>query len=204
MSTHSIGHYQIPDCYLCYLCMSQTYKIILIGVSVAIIATVAYFFFGSKNDKSTSWRTDPAKVDIVVSENKHEPAPTPAPVAADTAAASPAVVEVEETEEPIEVYLEASSVNELADKIKSETEDLLSNNPYLSPSGFTLDLSTNRFSCIFTKTNKRSNLIKLGLYFGPLRSGCESCLTVMQKNPGSVVFISAKGKGLVGQVIGLK
>lgn len=187
--------------------MSQNTKTILIGAIVAILAIAAYFFFKSKNDKSTSWRTDPAKVDIVVSENKHDldvkESPKPTVAAADSVAVSPYSVE-EEAVEPLEVYLEASSVGELAGKIKSETEYLLSHNPNLSPSGITLDLRTYRFSCVFTETSKRSNFIKLGLYFGPINSGCESCQTVIQKNPGSVVFASSKGNGVIGQVIGLK
>ena len=187
--------------------MSQNIKTILIGAIVAIIAIAAYFFFKTKNDKLTSWRTDPAVVDIVVSDNKHDievnNSPKPTATAVDSVVVSPSTKE-EETVEPIEVYVEASSVSELARKIKSETEDLLSSNPYLSPSGITLDLRNYRFSCVFIESSQRSNFIKLGLYFGPLNTGCESCQTVIQKNPGSVVFASSKGNGVIGQVIGLK
>jgi hypothetical protein len=187
--------------------MSQNTKTILIGAIVAILAIAAYFFFKSKNDKLTSWRTDPAKVDIVVSENKHDlevkNSPKPIVVAADSVAVESIEV-ADEPFEPIEINLKASTVGELAEKMKRETEGLLSNDPFLSPSNIKLNLKNNSFSCIIVKSDVRTNFIKLGLYYGPANSGCESCLTVIEKNPGSIVFASAKGNGLIGQVIGLK
>lgn len=180
--------------------------LILIGVAVVIIAAAAYFMFTKKNDKSTSWRTDPAKVDIVVSENRHTvetlpPANTTA-VAADSVAVEQPVDEP--TFQPIEINIQASSISDLANKIKGKTEVILSNNPYLSPTSIKLDLQKNSFNCVINQASQKSNFVKLGLYYGPAASGCESCKTVIQKNPGSVVLASGNGNGLVGQVIGIK
>jgi hypothetical protein len=180
---------------------------ILIGVAVVIIATAAYFMFIKKNEKSTSWRTDPAKVDIVVSENRHTNETLP-PVNTTAVAADSVAVEQPDVKptffQPIEINIQASSISELADKIKGETEVILSNNPYLSPSGIKLDLQKNSFYCMINQASQKSNFVKLGLYYGPAASGCESCRAVIQKNPGSVVLASGNGNGLAGQVIGIK
>lgn len=180
---------------------------ILIGIAVVIIAAAFYFIiFNKKNDKSTSWRTDPAKVDIVVSENRHTTETLPQLNTTAVAADSVAVEQpdAEPIFQPIEINIQASSISELADKIKVKTEVVLSKNPFLSPSGVKIDLQKNSFYCIINQASQKSDFVKLGLYYGPAASGCESCRTVIQKNPGSVVLASGNGNGLVGQIIGIK
>ena len=187
--------------------MPNNIRNILIISSIALIALIFFFLNKSKKDTLASWRTDPAKVDIAISNNKHDAKPlpnaTPEPTTENKASVEPAPKE-KTVAEPIEIQIEASNISELAEKIKMETGELLSINPYLSPANCKLDLKNYSFSYVLSEGQERKDFLKLGLYFGPTETGCESCRTVLSKNPGSVVLSSGKGNGLVGQVIGLK
>jgi serine/threonine protein kinase len=102
-----------------------------------------------------------------------------------------------------EISVRGSSLPSLSAKIKEESERILGINPYLYPVDVKLDLSSRKFSCRFEERPSPSNLIKLGLYFGPEDVGCESCNSVMQNNPGSVIFASINQNGFDAQVIGI-
>lgn len=102
-----------------------------------------------------------------------------------------------------EISVSASSLPNLSAKIKKESERILSNNPYLYPVDVQLNLASRRFSCRFEERSSPSNIIKLGLYFGPVDLGCESCSSVIQNNPGSSVFASQNDGNFDAQVIGI-
>ncbi len=102
-----------------------------------------------------------------------------------------------------EISVRGSSLPALSAKIKKESERILSNNPYLYPVDVQLNLASRRFSCRFEERSSITHIIKLGLYFGPVDVGCESCSSVMQNNPGSTVFASQNDGNFDAQVIGI-
>lgn len=102
-----------------------------------------------------------------------------------------------------EISVRGSSLPALSAKIKKESEQILRNNPYLYPVDVQLDLGSRRFSCRFEEQSSISHIIKLGLYFGPVDLGCESCSSVMQNNPGSTIFASQNDGNFDAQVIGI-
>ncbi|MFD3407085.1 serine/threonine-protein kinase [Aquirufa sp. HETE-83D] len=97
-----------------------------------------------------------------------------------------------------------SDLTSLSNRIKEESARILSNNPFLYPVGVRLNLASMSFSCRFEERSAPTNLIKLGLYFGPENVGCESCEKVLQNNAGSVVLASQNHGGYDAQVIGIR
>ena len=177
--------------------MSKNIKPLLILLLVAIIDLICFFLYhsNSKDDIFNGWGNFPLNVGYAFLDKKgNSEIPTNAEP-----------VENNKAElEPLKIEIEASNIIELADKIKMETGEILSKNPYLNPSNCKLDLKNYSFSCELSESKDRKDFLKLGLYYGPTKSGCESCNSVMSKNPGSVVLTSGIGNDLVGQVIGLR
>ncbi|MEY2793072.1 MAG: hypothetical protein RJA76_1064 [Bacteroidota bacterium] len=71
----------------------------------------------------------------------------------------------------------------------------------LHPVNIKLNLDTFTFSCDFVESN--TGFIKLGLYFGPKSTGCESCFNVIQKNPNSRVLREMTHKNFVFSLIAI-
>ncbi len=107
--------------------------------------------------------------------------------------------------QPVEIKMsvKGSDLPSLSTKIKNESEKILSSNPNLYPVAVQLNLASNSFSCSFEERSSPSNMLKLGLYFGPENIGCESCAKVIQNNPGSVVLTSQNHGGYDAQVIAI-
>lgn len=80
--------------------------------------------------------------------------------------------------------IKAKTISELASKIKSMSNEFMQYGD-LNPVDIKLNVNTLSFSCNF-KTQD-TGFIKLGLYFGPKSTGCESCENVLNNNAGSVV-----------------
>ena len=80
--------------------------------------------------------------------------------------------------------IKAKSMSELAAKIKSMSTEYMQYGD-LNPIDIKLNVNTLTFSCNFT--TKDTGFIKLGLYYGPKATGCESCENVLNNNTGSKV-----------------
>ncbi len=101
------------------------------------------------------------------------------------------------------ISVRGSDFASLSAKIKKQSEKILASNPYLYPVSIKLDLGSLTFSCKFEEQAAPSNLIKLGLYYGPEDVGCESCSSVIDNNPGSIVLLNKNHGGFVTQIIGI-
>jgi hypothetical protein len=101
------------------------------------------------------------------------------------------------------ITVTGTSFADLSKNIKSITSEKFSENPNYYPTNVTLDLQNLKFSCEFEIKSNASHLSKLGLYYGPESKGCESCFFVMEKNPGSITFISKNYQGITSQIIGI-
>jgi hypothetical protein len=88
--------------------------------------------------------------------------------------------------------------------MKERSASILAKNPSYFPSACKIDLTSFVFSCVFESRSKAENLLKLGLYFGPKNVGCESCQSVLQNNPNSLVLLSSSNQAISAQVIGIK
>jgi hypothetical protein len=130
---------------------------------------------------------------------KLEAVATPDKAAVDTASVQAALQPVD-----VKMSVSGSDLTSLSNRIKEESARILSNNPFLYPVGVRLNLASMSFSCRFEERSAPTNLIKLGLYFGPENMGCESCGKVLQNNPGSVVLASQNQGGYDAQVIGIR
>lgn len=100
-----------------------------------------------------------------------------------------------------QIRIKGSSLTDLSNKLKSISEGIMKNGD-LYPIDIIFDSKRNTFSCNFI--NKKSSLIKLGIYFGPKNTGCESCDNVIIKNPGSEILMDEIIGNLIIQVIAIK
>lgn len=81
--------------------------------------------------------------------------------------------------------LKSNSFNELSNLIRSKTSIFMGDGK-LYPININLNLIELSFKCDFVNFN--SDFIKIGLYYGPSSIGCESCESVIRKNPNSILF----------------
>lgn len=171
----------------------------LVVIGLAVILDAGFFFKSYfLQDKSTSEKNIVAdtlngKIDSDVVDGEEKTNDMPA-----TGGTTSAPQPVE-----IKMSVRGSDLPSLSTKIKNESERILSNNPNLYPVDVRLNLASNSFSCRFEERSSPSNILKLGLYFGPDNIGCESCGKVIQNNPGSTVLASQNHGGFDAQIIAI-
>lgn len=81
--------------------------------------------------------------------------------------------------------IKAKNFTELGALIKSYSEKMMINGD-LSPNNVFIDFKNMSFSCDFKEEN--AGFIKIGLYYGTIEKGCESCMNVLLKNTDSIVI----------------
>jgi len=91
---------------------------------------------------------------------------------------------------------------DLSAQIKAKSENLLSNK-YFYPEEIKIDLNQFSFQCTFIKKNTPHHIKKLGLYYGPKSTGCQSCEMVLFRNPGSTILSEKENSIFVSQIIGI-
>lgn len=180
----------------------QNKNVIVAAVlALIILASGEYYFTRDSSEQVASAETIMAPDATVGTPAGTKPAAvaTPDKAAMDTAS-------VQAAPQPVDVKMSVSGsdLTSLSNRIKEESARILSNNPFLYPVGVRLNLASMSFSCRFEERSAPTNLIKLGLYFGPENVGCESCEKVLQNNPGSVVLASQNQGGYDAQVIGIR
>jgi len=92
------------------------------------------------------------------------------------------------------------SFQDLSSQIRMKSEAYMVDGN-LHPVNIKLNLDTFTFSCDFVESN--TGFIKLGLYFGPKSTGCESCFNVIQKNPNSRVLRELSHKNFIFSLIAI-
>lgn len=92
------------------------------------------------------------------------------------------------------------SFQDLSNQLRMKSEAYMIDGN-LHPVNIRLNLDTFTFSCDFIESN--SGYIKLGLYFGPKSTGCESCFNVIQKNPNSRVLREITHKNFIFSLIAI-
>jgi hypothetical protein len=97
--------------------------------------------------------------------------------------------------------VKGTSITDLSQKIKQASSELMVLSD-LTPVNLNLDLKKLTFKCDFVSNN--SNISKMGLYFGPKSSGCESCINVVINNPGSTVLLKGSNGIFDYELIGIK
>jgi len=100
-----------------------------------------------------------------------------------------------------QIKIKGSSLSDLSRKLKS-TSELMMNKGDLYPTDVVFDSKRNTFVCNFIR--RKSSFIKLGLYYGPKNTGCESCDNVIIRNPGSEIIYDEIVGNLIIQVIAIK
>jgi serine/threonine protein kinase len=98
--------------------------------------------------------------------------------------------------------IQANSLIDLSAQIKAKSENMLSNK-YFHPEEIKLDLNQFTFQCTFIKKNTPHHIKKLGLYYGPKSTGCQSCEMVLFRNPGSTILAEKENSIFVSQIIGI-
>ncbi len=184
----------------------QNKNVIVAAVlALIILAGGGYYFTRDSPEQVASAETIVAP-DTTVSTPAGVPAATqPAAVATpDISAVDTASVQAAPQSVDVKMSVSGSDLSSLSNRIKEESARILSNNPFLYPVGVRLNLASMSFSCRFEERSAPTNLIKLGLYFGPENVGCESCEKVLQNNAGSVVLASQNHGGYDAQVIGIR
>jgi len=178
-------------------------QLLILGIALLLVGGIYYYYF-IYNDTSTSWRTNPGNVDIVISEaNKDSYSEERED---DNNIKSPKQETIEEANPPKEIYLKIKAKNllDLNAQLKLKSEQILIDNSNLAPENLNLDLDNFTFSCKFSDKKNTNSIQKLGLYYGPIDTGCESCEAVVNKNPGSQVFLLKENNFLIAQIIGIK
>jgi len=99
------------------------------------------------------------------------------------------------------IAVRGTSITDLSNKIKTVSSEIMILGD-LTPINIKLDFKKLTFSCDYVSNN--SNLFKMGLYFGPKSSGCESCINVIINNPGSTVLFKGSNNVFDYELIGLK
>lgn len=94
----------------------------------------------------------------------------------------------------------ANSFQDLSNQIRMKSEAYMVDGN-LHPVNIKLNLTNFTFSCDFVESD--TGFIKIGLYFGPKSTGCESCFNVIQKNPNSRVLRELTQKNLVFSLIAI-
>lgn len=185
----------------------QNKNIIVVAVlALIILVGGGYYFTRDSTEQVASTETILAP-DTTVSTPAGTPATTKREaVATLDSAAVDSTTSVQAAPQPVaaKMSVSGSDLTSLSNRIKEESARILSNNPFLYPVGVRLNLASMSFSCRFEERSAPTNLIKLGLYFGPENMGCESCGKVLQNNPGSVVLASQNQGGYDTQVIGIR
>jgi len=97
--------------------------------------------------------------------------------------------------------VKGTSISDLSQKIKQASSELMILSD-LTPVNLNLDLKKLTFKCDFVANN--SNISKIGLYFGPKSTGCESCVNVIINNPGSTVLLKGSNASFDFELIGIK
>lgn len=97
--------------------------------------------------------------------------------------------------------VKGTSISDLSQKIKQASSELMVLSD-LTPVNLNLDLKKLTFKCDFVSNN--SNISKMGLYFGPKSTGCESCINVVINNPGSTVLLKGSNSIFDYELIGIK
>lgn len=97
--------------------------------------------------------------------------------------------------------VKGTSISDLSQKIKQASSELMILSD-LTPVNLNLDLKKLTFKCDFVANN--SNISKIGLYFGPRTTGCESCVNVILNNPGSTVLLKGMNASFDYELIGIK
>lgn len=97
--------------------------------------------------------------------------------------------------------VKGTSISDLSQKIKQASSELMILSD-LTPVNLNLDLKKLTFKCDFVANN--SNISKIGLYFGPKSTGCESCVNVIINNPGSTVLLKGSNTSFDFELIGIK
>ena len=97
--------------------------------------------------------------------------------------------------------VKGTSISDLSQKIKQASSELMILSD-LTPVNLNLDLKKLTFKCDFVANN--SNISKIGLYFGPKATGCESCVNVILSNPGSTVLLKGSNASFDYELIGIK
>lgn len=113
-----------------------------------------------------------------------------------------AVVEIKTSNRIIKGFtVKGTSISDLSQKIKQASSELMVLSD-LTPVNLNLDLKKLTFTCDFVSNN--SNISKMGLYFGPKSTGCESCINVVINNPGSTVLLKGSNTIFDYELIGIK
>ena len=99
------------------------------------------------------------------------------------------------------IAVRGTSITDLSNKIKTASSEIMILGD-LTPINIKLDFKKLTFSCDYVSNN--SNLFKMGLYFGPKSTGCESCINVIINNPGSTVLFKGSNNVFDYELIGLK
>jgi len=99
------------------------------------------------------------------------------------------------------IAVRGTSITDLSNKIKTISSEIMILGD-LTPINIKLDFKKLTFSCDYVSNN--SNLFKMGLYFGPKSTGCESCINVIINNPGSTVLFKGSNNVFDYELIGLK
>lgn len=97
--------------------------------------------------------------------------------------------------------VKGTSISDLSQKIKQASSELMVLSD-LTPVNLNLDLKKLTFKCDFVSNN--SNISKMGLYFGPKSTGCESCINVVINNPGSTILLKGSNSIFDYELIGIK
>lgn len=142
----------------------------------------------------------PAKVDEKIDSR---PDVSESNITSTTKQSMPKVEENTETKSPS--FLRGFSVigksfQDLSSQIRVKSEAYMVDGN-LHPVNIKLNLDTYTFSCDFVESN--TGFIKLGLYFGPKSTGCESCFNVIQKNPNSRVLRELTQKNFIFSLIAI-
>lgn len=89
---------------------------------------------------------------------------------------------------------------DLGNQIKQRSEEFMSGGN-LQPVNVRLNLAAKTFSCDFVESE--TNLIKMGLYFGPENDGCISCQRVLERNPSSKILREASFNKFIFNLIAI-
>jgi len=100
----------------------------------------------------------------------------------------------------VNYIISGDNLQTLRENLLKRSEELLKNK-INTPTNVRFIKSKNIIS--FDLKDEPSDFIKLSLVFGPKNIGCESCLSVLKKNPGSKVLLSTSNSDYYIEIIAI-
>ena len=99
-----------------------------------------------------------------------------------------------------EIHLKCRSLTELRKRLLLESTSKMINKDF-TPQNVIFNPERFTFSCELV--TQKSSFTKISLAYGPLNVGCESCVSIINKNPGSQILYETKDNSFVYKIIGI-